>query len=244
MEYLAPLQTAGRILASAAVLLARLLYYITIPLHYPLYYAWALVAFLLSPFRVIFSLVLGSVSLVLGFVAKFKYLYVYLFCAALIGLTAGLALHGTSSLIFILFGIDAGTQEQRQARMRLEQEVLDKQQQQQQQQQQPKDEYEYDFGGEETTPTRSQRRRRSSLARLSSLLTSTTTTDSASSASRRLGDTTSSGGSVVLGGSRTTTTGGADQWRLVRAADLKPRRRRRGLLAQTIHEESSESDFT
>lgn len=33
------------------------------------------------------------------------------------------------------------------------------------------------------------------------------------------------------------------QWKLLRSTE-KPRRRRRGLLAQTIHEESSESDFS
>lgn len=72
--------------------------------------------------------------------------------------------------------------------------------------------------------------------------TSTSGTLSSLSSRRPNKSSSSSGGGGVKGKLALDYSELFDsRWKLMRAAE-KPRRRRRGLLAQTIHEESSESD--
>lgn len=143
--------------------------------------------------------------------------------AAIIGILAGCVLHGTSNLIFVLLGVDssstAAEQKNRHGggssrRRRL-------------------------AAGSEDEDGGGMRGDRSSIElEFWSGDTTTTSTSTTSAAD-----------------SRRSTTKGQQQkepaldygelfdskWKLLRASE-KPRRRRRGLLAQTIHEESSESD--
>ncbi|KAH9909799.1 hypothetical protein F4778DRAFT_712763 [Xylariomycetidae sp. FL2044] len=123
MEWLPHPQSVGTLLASSARLALTAGYYVTIPLHYPLYYALALLAFLLSPLWYMLRLGLACVVLGVDLVARLKYLYIYLASAALIGFIAGLVLHGTSSYIYVLLGVDrasaaaAAAEQKRRARL-------------------------------------------------------------------------------------------------------------------------------
>ncbi|KAI0595632.1 hypothetical protein F4775DRAFT_568345 [Biscogniauxia sp. FL1348] len=255
MDWLTPLQTTGVYLIAATRLLALMAYYVTIPLHYPIYYTYALVAFLLSPFRYVFHTFLGLASFVVGLVARLKYLYLYFACAAFIGICAGCMLHGTSSFIFVLLGMDSATQK-RQQRLRLAAAAERHQQQQQLSRLPPLDEA--DEEGEEEDDdedegqqdefgdTNSNLSGDSSSRQYSSSLSSSRAGKLSSSS--RWGSLLSSGRSRKKADSRANDDALAsemfdDRWKLLRSTE-KPRRRRRGLLSQTIHEESSESDFT
>ncbi|KAI0012793.1 hypothetical protein F4779DRAFT_566868 [Xylariaceae sp. FL0662B] len=110
MDWLAALQTSGLFLYSALKFILKLFYIITIPLHYPLYYVLTCIAFLLSPFLYMFNAVVKVPFAVVDLLARLKYLYVYLACAVIIGICAGCILHGTSSFIFVLLGVDGSRQ--------------------------------------------------------------------------------------------------------------------------------------
>ncbi|KAI1765590.1 hypothetical protein GGR53DRAFT_465239 [Hypoxylon sp. FL1150] len=125
-------------------------------------------------------------------------------CAALIGIFAGCMLHGTSSFIFVLLGVDA-SQKQHSERDRSELPLED-------------DEQDYD---ELDSGTRSG----DSTSWLS------TTTLTSNPRPLKLKETQDSAQDML-----------DKQWKLLRSSE-KPRKRRRGLLAQTIYEESS-SDFS
>ncbi|KAI1505889.1 hypothetical protein F5X99DRAFT_174353 [Biscogniauxia marginata] len=256
MEWLAPLQSAGTFLIAASRLVARVAYYVTIPLHYPVYYAYALVAFLLSPFLYMFYMVLGAASFVMGLVARLKYLYLYLACAAIIGICAGCMLHGTSSFLFVLLGVDSATQQQRQ-RLRLAERRQHKQQQQQrlppldeadedgvEEEDDDEDEGQLDEFGDSNSNFSGE----SSVRQYSSSLSSGRAGKQKSRGDPLLSDKPSGRSRRMGGGAEDPRLDAAaelfeNRWKLLRSSE-KPRRRRRGLLAQTIHEESSESDFT
>ncbi|KAI1310078.1 hypothetical protein F5Y03DRAFT_48949 [Xylaria venustula] len=202
MAWLESLKTAGALALSAILLLARLLYMLSTPLRWPLYYIYALIVFLLSPIWVAFSFVLGAASYAIDLMASLKYLYIYLACATMIGVCTGFALHGTSSFLFVLLGIDTPSK-QRKPRS--------------QQYQDSTHMYQSSFdeeGGKEH--------------------------DEGSTSSSRW---------KRPNGRQTVTTGlnpndlFEKQWKIVRSP-MHSRRRRKGLLGQTIHEESSESDFS
>ncbi|KAI0167034.1 hypothetical protein GGR52DRAFT_84628 [Hypoxylon sp. FL1284] len=208
MDWLRPLQTLGTAyLYPALRLAAKLCYIVTIPLHYPIYYLLALIAFLLSPVWYMAHAASRAILAALALVAKLKYLYIYLACAALIGICAGCMLHGTSSFIFVLLGVDASRkrncEQDRSELPPLEDEEQDY------------DEFELDSGARPSDSS-------------SWVSTSSFTSAPRPSRSKETKDITRD----LL----------EKQWRLLRSSE-KPRRRRRGLLAQTIHEESS-SDFS
>lgn len=116
-------------------------------------------------------------------------------CAALIGICAGLVLHGTSSFVFVLLGVDASQKPSSDRELP----ALD-------------DEEEQDWDESDT-------RLGDSSSRVS-----TTSFFSRRSVSKKEKDD--------------TNDMFEKQWKLLRPSE-KPKRRRRGLLAQTIHEESS-----
>ncbi|KAJ2974940.1 hypothetical protein NUW58_g8497 [Xylaria curta] len=128
-----------------------------------------------------------------------QYLYIYLACGAIIGACAGFMLHGTSSFIFVLLGMDTAS-EQRKLRS----------------QQYPRSLPTSEFSLVGDDKDRNE--------------------DSGSSTSWRRLD----------GKQHVTEVDPTDlfekRWKLLRTPE-QPRRRRKSLLAQTIHEESSESDF-
>ncbi|KAI1632610.1 hypothetical protein F4809DRAFT_81638 [Biscogniauxia mediterranea] len=236
MDWLTPLQTAGAYLIAATRLLALMVYYVTIPLHYPIYYTYALVAFLLSPFRYLFHTFLGLASFVVGLVARLKYLYLYFACAAFIGICAGCMLHGTSSFIFVLLGVDSATQQQQQ-RLRAAAERRQQQQQQQLSRLPPLDEA--DEEGEEEDDDEDEGQQDE--------FGDSNSNFSGDSSSRQYSSSLSSSRAgkqpLRLDDDPLASEMFEDRWKLLRSTE-KPRRRRRGLLSQTIHEESSESDFT
>ncbi|KAI5918048.1 hypothetical protein F4810DRAFT_693707 [Camillea tinctor] len=207
MDWLTPLQMAGAYLIATTRLLALMVYYITIPLHYPMYYAYALVAFLLSPFRYVFHTFLGLGSFIVDLIARLKYLYLYFACAAFIGICAGCVLHGTSSFMFVLLGVDQPKEPRQQRVSRLPPLA------------EADDEDEADEGefGERD-------RRHSSSPR-----------------------SNSSGRQPFMPGALARSGRGPDSRRrgeeLLRSLG-KARRQRRNLLAQTIDEETSDSDFS
>ncbi|XXH00236.1 putative tRNA threonylcarbamoyladenosine biosynthesis protein kae1 [Hypoxylon texense] len=138
---------------------------------------------------------------VAGLVAKLK-----LACAALIGIVAGCMLHGTSSVIFVLLGVDASSQKRRSEQGGSELPPLEDEEQ---------DYDDLDSGVRSGDSS-------------SWVSTSSLTSAPRPSKSKRPKD----GAQDML----------EKQWKLLRSSE-KPKRRRRGLLAQTIHEESS-SDFS
>ncbi|CAJ2507493.1 Uu.00g086790.m01.CDS01 [Anthostomella pinea] len=253
MDYLPALHSAAAVLASTFKFLVRLVYLLTIPLHYPVYYIWALVSFLLSPVRALFNAVLGSLAFAVNMVARLKYLCIYLAFAAMIGICAGCALHRTSSFIYVLLGIDTTTSQKKQKRRQLQQDTLSPQGSQRLLPSSTND-YDYadeedlyleeDYEGEEEgegedsfkTTTYSDG---SSSGRPSLTLTSAnlrrfkqTRRDVDYHANARKKPADANNGDLF-----------ENQWKMLRSSE-KPRRRRRGLLSQTIHEESSESDFS
>ncbi|KAI0810762.1 hypothetical protein GGR55DRAFT_125989 [Xylaria sp. FL0064] len=200
MSWLESLKTAGALVLSTIQFLTRLLYMLSTPLRWPLYYIYASIVFLLSPIWFIFSLGLGTASYAVNLVARLKYLYIYLACAAIIGVCAGFVLHGTSSFIFVLLGIDSASRQQKPRDHRYQRSV--------QTYQSSLDEEEKEYDGESSSSARWRRTDRSQKV----------------TAEIKPNDLFEK------------------QWKLVRAP-VQSRRRRKGLLGQTIHEESSESDF-
>ncbi|RYP23499.1 hypothetical protein DL765_001013 [Monosporascus sp. GIB2] len=226
MAWLAHLQTAGSAMVWTAKLFLTICYFVTIPLHYPLYYALALVAFLLSPVWYMFSAIASVTLLVVDFFARLKYLYVYFACAGLIGVFAGCVLHGTSSFIFVLLGIDSSSQQE---------------QQQQAEERERRRRRQQGLGGfdEEGDLEEEEDGEELSIEMSSGLWSgdSSTTMGTPSSASSQRRPARGAEKAPALDHRALLDS----QWKLLRAAE-KPRRRRRGLLSQTIHEESSESD--
>ncbi|KAK8003438.1 hypothetical protein PG989_003157 [Apiospora arundinis] len=121
MDYLKILQSAAQgvpaVLArlySVAVtmfgFLGAAIYWITIPLRYPAYYAFALasrvVSVLLSPLWFTWRLFSGTTLMVLNFVSGLKMLFNFLTCAIIVGLLAGFTVHGISRLIAMLLRVD------------------------------------------------------------------------------------------------------------------------------------------
>ncbi|RYP47685.1 hypothetical protein DL769_011292 [Monosporascus sp. CRB-8-3] len=225
MAWLAHLQTAGSAIVWTAKSLLTICYFVAIPLLFPLYYALALVAFLLSPVWYMFNAIASVTLLLVGFVARLKYLYIYFACAALIGVLAGCALHGTSSFIFVLLGIDSSSQQK---------------QQQQAEERERRRRRQQGLGGFDEEDVEEGEDEEEQSFEMSSGLWS--------------GDSSTTMGMPSSASSRRRPARGAEkepaldhrglldsQWKLLRATE-KPRRRRRGLLSQTIHEESSESD--
>ncbi|KXJ92740.1 hypothetical protein Micbo1qcDRAFT_160540, partial [Microdochium bolleyi] len=81
-------------------------YYVTFPLHYPAYYFLRLLAVVFSPLWYIFKGFSSALGVALALVAKLKHLYIFLACAAMVGLLAGCALYGTSTFIFVILGVE------------------------------------------------------------------------------------------------------------------------------------------
>ncbi|KAI4865354.1 hypothetical protein F4820DRAFT_300890 [Hypoxylon rubiginosum] len=207
MDWLAPLQTFGTsYLYPTLKFVVKLCYIVTIPLHYPIYYLLALVVFLLSPIWYMVHATSRAALAVAGLVAKLKYLYIYLACAALIGICAGCMLHGTSNVIFVLLGVDASSQKRRLEQDGSELPLLEDEEQ---------DYDELDSGARSGDSS-------------SWVSTSSLTSTPRPPKSKKTKDSAHD----ML----------EKQWKLLRSSE-KPKRRRRGLLAQTIHEESS-SDFS
>ncbi|GAP87635.2 hypothetical protein SAMD00023353_0901130 [Rosellinia necatrix] len=77
MSWLMSLRTAGQLALSAIQLFARMLYVLSTPLRWPLYYIYTSIVFLLSPIWVMFSLGLRAVSFATNLMARLKYFYVY-----------------------------------------------------------------------------------------------------------------------------------------------------------------------
>ncbi|RYP73269.1 hypothetical protein DL771_003698 [Monosporascus sp. 5C6A] len=227
MAWLAHLQTAGSAMVWTAKSLLTICYFVTIPLHYPLYYALALAAFLLSPVWYMFSAVASVTLLLVDFAARLKaqYLYVYFACAALIGVLAGCVLHGTSSFIFVLLGIDSSSEQK---------------QQQQAEERERRRRRQLGLGGfdEEEDVEEEEYGEEQSIEMSSGLWSgdSSTTMGMPSSVSSRRRPARAAEKEPALDHRGLLES----QWKLLRATD-KPRRRRKGLLSQTIHEESSES---
>ncbi|KAI1462232.1 hypothetical protein F4805DRAFT_125397 [Annulohypoxylon moriforme] len=204
MDWLTPLQTFGTsYLYPALKLLLRLCYLVTIPLHYPLYYLLSLVVFLLSPIWYMLRTVSDAALAVVGLFPKLKYLYIYLACAAVIGICAGCVLHGTSSFIFVSLGVDTSRDQDSDYRGSNLAGFSD-------------DELDFDMP---ESGTRSE----GSSGRLSGSGVS----------SRRVKSKQEKDAAYEMF---------ERQWERLRPSE-KPKRRRRGLLSQTIHEESS-SDLT
>ncbi|KAI2473792.1 hypothetical protein F4781DRAFT_3034 [Annulohypoxylon bovei var. microspora] len=205
MDWLAPLQTFGTsYLYPALKLLVRLCYLVTIPLHYPLYYLLSLIVFLLSPIWYILHSISDAVLAVASLFTKLKYPYIYLACAAVIGICAGCLLHGTSSFIFVTLGVDTSQDQDEDYRGSNLASYGD-------------DEQDFDLA---ESGTRSEE-----------------------SSGRLLGSGVSSRRAKVKQESKDDANENFEKrWKQLRSTD-KPRRRRRGLLSQTIHEESS-SDLT
>jgi hypothetical protein len=81
MGWVEPLKVAGVLALSTVQLLASLLYMLSIPLRWPLYYIYKTVVFILSPLWVILKLGLGSASFAINLIARLKVCAsVYLFC--------------------------------------------------------------------------------------------------------------------------------------------------------------------
>ncbi|KAI0119629.1 hypothetical protein F4814DRAFT_412783 [Daldinia grandis] len=206
LKFIKPLQTFGTsFLYPALKLILKLCYIVTIPLHYPIYYLFTLVVFLLSPFWYILHSISSTTVAIVGLAAKLKHLYIYLACAAIIGICAGCALYGTSSLIFVTLGVDA-SQDRDASYLRKGKLPLSYDDDQ--------ESHELDSGPHSGDGS----------SKLST----------ASSASRRVKSKQQAKDSINEIFER--------QWKLLRFSG-KPKRRRRGLLSQTIHEESS-SDFS
>ncbi|KAI0434659.1 hypothetical protein F5Y09DRAFT_214712 [Xylaria sp. FL1042] len=200
MSWLESLKIAGALVLSTIQLLARLLYTLSTPLRWPLYYIYASIVFLLSPAWFMFSLGLGAASFAVNLVARLKYLYIYLACAAIIGVCAGFVLHGTSSFIFVLLGIDSTSRQPKPRDQQYQRSV--------QTYQSSLEEEEKEYDEESSSSARWQR------------------------SDRRQKVTSEINPNDLF----------EKRWKLVRAP-VQSRRRRKGLLGQTIHEESSESDF-
>ncbi|KAI5862864.1 hypothetical protein GGS23DRAFT_72237 [Durotheca rogersii] len=199
MDWLGRLQAFGTaILYPALRFTFNLCYLVTIPLHYPIYYLLALVTFLLSPIWYMFRVVLSVASTAVGLVVRLKYLYIYLACAAIIGICAGCMLHGTSSFIFVLLGIDASQQHRSGRRRARLPPVADE------------DEELY---GLESTPSKSS-----------------------------VGGMAPRRGKPKREADDDTRESLRQQWKLPRPSKI-PGQQRRGLISQTIYEESS-SDFS
>ncbi|KAI1365368.1 hypothetical protein F5Y08DRAFT_179416 [Xylaria arbuscula] len=200
MSWLDTIKTAGTAALSTVQLVGRLLYTLSTPLRWPLYYIYATINYLLSPVWAIANLGVRAAAYAVDLVASFKYLYIYLACAIIIGSCAGCVLHSTFSFIAILFGWDGASER----RKRRDQQYLESRH--------PSaiahedDENEYND-------------------------------DSSSSPKWQRSDTKESPGELD------PNELFEKQWKLVRRP-IQPGRRRKGLLGQTIHEESSESDLS
>ncbi|KAI0885208.1 uncharacterized protein GGS22DRAFT_163102 [Annulohypoxylon maeteangense] len=204
MDWLTPLQTFGTsYLYPALKLLSRLCYLVTIPLHYPLYYLLSLVVFLLSPIWYMLQAVSNGALAIVDLFPRLKYLYIYLACAAVIGICAGCVLHGTSSFIFVSLGVDTSRDQDSDYRRSNLGDISD-------------DELDFDIP---ESGTRSE----GSSGRL----------PRPSASSQRVKSKQEKDDAYEMF---------ERQWEKLRPSD-KPKRRRRGLLSQTIHEESS-SDLT
>ncbi|KAI1823359.1 hypothetical protein F4861DRAFT_336517 [Xylaria intraflava] len=210
MAWFAPLKTAGALVLFVLRLFGRAMYFLSTvlyvlltppPLRWALTGVYNLVAFLLSPIRVLLGAGLGAVSLAIDLIARLKYLYIYLVCAVIIGVCAGFMLHGTSGFIFALLGISAPP-ERRRPRGRLDRRPLPT--------------HQYSLDEEED---------------------------------KAYNDEPSPGPSGRYLGARQdvakihTNDLFEERWKLLRVPE-RPGRRRKGLMGQIIHEESSESDLS
>ncbi|KAI2643442.1 hypothetical protein GGS21DRAFT_15462 [Xylaria nigripes] len=201
MSWLTALKTAGASALSILQFLTRLLYIFAAPLRWALYQVYSLVSFLLSPFKAVLGAGLGVISLATNVIARLKYLYIYLACAAFIGVCAGFMLHGTLSFSFALLGLNDAPKRRKV------------------------------WGGHDRT---SQPTSQLSLVEeedkaydyLSSPDPSGRHLDMKQEVARAHQD------SIF-----------EERWRLLRIAE-QPKRRRKGLLGQIIHEESSGSDLS
>ncbi|TRX95310.1 hypothetical protein FHL15_003641 [Xylaria flabelliformis] len=195
MSWATSLKAAGALGLSTLQLLARLLYVLLTPIRWCLQYFYASIVFLLSPIRVILSLGLGTVSFIINLIARLK-----LACATIIGICAGCMLHGTSSFLFVLLGMDTASERQRWRDQQRQRFLYTSRSSVE------KEDKEYYEESSSSASWRQLERRQHVAAKV----------DPNDLFEKR--------------------------WKLLRTPE-QPRRRRKGLLAQTIHEESSESDF-
>ncbi|KAI8633162.1 hypothetical protein F5Y19DRAFT_292018 [Xylariaceae sp. FL1651] len=257
MSWLAPLQTAGALVLRTLQLLGSVIYVLSTPLRWPLYYLYAFVVFLLSPLWAILSLGLGVVSFTVDLIVRLKYLYIYVrspdsntkqksislcllhvftcslqkcmwltqiqiqkvACAAIIGICAGCVLYGTSSFVFVMLGLDAASQREKMGHERYQRQLQG---------------LRFPLGDEEDEEHHDELEPRS-FSRNS--LAKTKLAMSSSSAGWR------HFGKVKEDIKIDPNDLFEKRWKSLQTPE-PPRRRRKGLLAQTIHEESSESDFS
>ncbi|KAI1849546.1 hypothetical protein JX265_013611 [Neoarthrinium moseri] len=199
--------------------LYRALSVVATPLTYPLYYAYRLLLFLLSPLWAIGRVVAGACAWVVGMAIKLKYLYIYFTVAALIGIAAACMVHGTSTVLFLLLRIDRSTAASTS------------------------------FPSTKANYGASSRKQLQESAAAAATTTTTTAGeydyDAASDASSTPDDFDTL--PELHQGDRPVMTDALCELAFRRAkstrlSPLRPSRRFRGLLAQTIHEESSESE--
>ncbi|KAK6205702.1 serine/threonine protein kinase, CMGC, CDC2/CDK subfamily [Pestalotiopsis sp. IQ-011] len=204
------------VLHRAVVPLSALLYRaaaaVAATLTYPLYFVWRLLAFLLSPFWALGSALVGTLSWAVELAFRFKFA-----TAALVGILTACVVHGTSNILFSILNIapsSSSAEYDEKTRMRRLQ-VVD-QSGAEYYESAPKEEY--DDGGDASS---------SSSTDFENLLSEP--------ASRRF-----QAGQPMM--NTKSIEQAYRQARSTRLSPIKPSRRFRGLLAQTIHEESSESE--
>ncbi|KAF3022986.1 hypothetical protein E8E14_010126 [Neopestalotiopsis sp. 37M] len=245
MDWQTPLSASLGLLSTAAVHLFRALAWVLLnvvavvprylyragavvatPLTYPLYFLWRTLAFVLSPVWALGSACVGVVSWALELAVRFKYLYIFFATAALVGILTACVLHGTSNLLFTLLNIAPGSSssssyqysrssssyQDKKAQMRLQD--MDAGGGGDYYESAPKEE-EYDDGDASSSSTD-----------FDNLLSEP--------ASRRIRSDHPLNNKLLEQAYR--------QARSTRLSPIRPSRRFRGLLAQTIHEESSESE--
>lgn len=76
-DWLGPLRSTAAFALSAVKLLAGLIYALSAPLRYPLYYVYAFVVFLLSPLRYMVNLMFGSLLWAMNLVYRLKASHCY-----------------------------------------------------------------------------------------------------------------------------------------------------------------------
>ncbi|KAI1331945.1 hypothetical protein F5Y16DRAFT_209744 [Xylariaceae sp. FL0255] len=259
MSWATFLQTAGSLALSPLKLLGSLLYILSTPLRWFLYNLYAVIAFLFSPALFMINLGIGTVSYTVDLVIRLKYIYIYLACAAFIGLCAGALLHGTSSFIFILLGVDTASQHKKQRAelyhrqlqsLSLSADEYDSDNNNNN----DNDGFDFDYNNDENEDELEldfslAEREASSLS--TTRLGSSSSPSGASTGWRRWGGSASGGRNRKKQPEDDARLDPVDlfekRWRQLRAGSESNNRRRRGskgLLSQTIHEESSESDFT
>ncbi|KAH8652335.1 hypothetical protein BX600DRAFT_441222 [Xylariales sp. PMI_506] len=204
------------------VLLLKTLYSIgallASPISYPFYWAFAVVTYLLSPVWIILRTCAAASAWTLQLIAKLKYVYIYLAIAAMIGITFALVAHGTSSTLFLMLGISPSQVQSKSTTKLMTRKSSSGDS--------------YSYGDDEDRVTEEDEDYENNLS------SSPTLTGAGLARAIEMQQAAAQSSPI-------TNAMFEEQWRRARStrlAPIKPSRRFRGLLAQTIHEESSESE--